>query len=267
MGRIGLRLAAAMLALHAQAFAASHEAVAPEKPVPGRPGLAYADLLREVAPYRNILGPDFGGEPPDRIAISDFDAVRFEAGGRARLALLVDLGESEGRVEHTALLALFDVATAPELLDLVDVGMDASTSVSTLPQARLGPGDEPLAISGQHSNSNQTYATYALVFVRDDRWRLIGTFSTLSDRSCAFERDEAANISARRAKSGPYADLVVAVRETQKRSGADCGPDQPRVRNYVRDYRATYRWDPSAQRFATDSKALKRLQEPNEKRD
>jgi hypothetical protein len=288
MRRIGRLAAAALLALQAPAFAAGKvEVVTPEQSVAGRPGLTYADLLRkivtdlevggsdtaghqgrggEIAPFRNILGPNFGGDAPDQVEISVFDAIPFETGGRPRLTLLVDLGESPGRVEHTALLALFDIGAAPRLLDLVDVGMDKSTEVASLPRARLGAGDEALVVSGAHSSSNQRYATYAMVFARDDKWQLIGSFSTLSDSYCAFDRDETPNFATRRQKSEPYAEIVVTVRETEKKTGTDCGAGESPSRNATRDYRATYRWDAAKQRFATDSKALKQLEKLNEKR-
>lgn len=256
----------------------------PGQTVVGRPKLTYLELLRmivtdlqmtngadarakghEVASFRNILGPDGGGDAPDFIEIDSFATLEFKTGGRSRLALLVDLGESEGRIEHTALLALFDLTAAPRLLDLVDIGMDQSVYFADTPLVRLGRNDEALVLVGTHSNSNQSYAKHALVFADGDKWRLIDSFATLSDRYCAFDRDETPHFSTRPGRSPIFSDVVVTVRERQKATGADCGVEKG-AQDYARAYTAIYRWNSAKGRFVGDRSALTRLEAVNNKR-
>jgi hypothetical protein len=226
--------------------------------VPGHPGVTYLQLLRQAIPdlaynpatkqveghlksLRHIMGDGAGGDPPDPL-VADFLEVRqIKAGGRPRLVVLADLGQAEDSAQSTTLMALYDDAPRPKLLDAVDVGVDKDTGFNEKPsQLALGAGDDALVILSGHGNSNQSYQARLVIFVRGDRLRLIDDIFVLSDNACGYQRDETPVFTTQ--PGAPYAALQVTVTERLKRLDEDCG-DQAVPPPYVRTYHATYRWD------------------------
>jgi hypothetical protein len=252
-----MALSAAALAAPWAALAATDLPQAADA-VPGHPGVTYLDLLRQAIPdlaynaadkqveghldsLRHIFGKQAESEPPDPLVASFVEVRRIKAGGRPRLALLVDLGQSDQSTASTSLLALYDDAPKPKLLDALDVGVDKETGFNDKPsQIALGPADDALVTFSGHGNSNQGYAQRLVIFVRNDRLRLIDDISLLSDVYCGYRRDETPTFATR--PGSPYASLVVTVTERLKHTGEDCG-DQAVPAPYVHTYRATYRWD------------------------
>ena len=223
------------------------------------PGVTYLDLLRQaipdlamnaadkqveghLKPLRHIMGKQAGSDPPDPV-VADFLEVRhIKAGGRPRLVVLAGLGQAEDSAQSTTLMALFDDAPKPKLLDAVDVGVDKDTGFNDKPsQIALGPGDDALVTFSGHGNSNQSYQARLVIFVRGDRLRLIDDIFVLSDNACGYQRDETPVFATQPAT--PYATLQVTVTERLKRLDEDCG-DQAVPPPYVRTYHAAYRWDP-----------------------
>ena len=249
--------------------------------VPGHGAVTYLDLLKQAIPdladnaadkqveghlaksLRHIAGDANGGDPPDPIVIGLVEAVRIHSGGHPRLAILADLGHTDDRVAGTSLLALFDDAPTPHLLDAVDVAMDRDTSFSEHERLPLGAGQEALITYSEHSNSSQTYGFHTLIFVRHDRLALLEQIFTLSSRECGWQRTEDPTFTVRPDPHSPYGQLEVAVRVALKRDKTeDC--DTPAPRPYVRTYRAAYRWDDGSQKFVTPSVQLKRLWKINQ---
>ena len=222
--------------------------------VPGHPDVTYLALMRQAIPdlaynpatkqvegrlksLRHIMGKNAAGEPPDPVVVSFVEDIRLKAGGRPRIAVLADLGPSKDSAQNTALLALFDDAPKPRLLDAVDVGADKETSFDQHPTLALGPGDDALVTYSEHFNSNQTYAQRLMIFVRGDRFRLIDDLFLLSDSACGYKREETPTFATKPAS--PYATLVVTVTETLKPLDEQC--DEPPPAPYVHTYGATYR--------------------------
>lgn len=273
------RVAVVSLALAAPAVARA-AMVDVAAAVPGHPGVTYLDLLRQVVPdlannaanhqvegsldkpLRHIAGKDDGGDPPDPIVVGIVEAVRIQAGGRPRLALLADLGHSDDRVAGTSVLALFDDAPRPHLLDAVDVAMDRDTSFSEHERLRLGPSDDAVVAYSEHSNSSQTYGFHTLIFVRADRWALLKQVFTLSSRACGWLKTEEPTFAVRPDPGRPYGQVDVTVRAAVTNDPTE-GCDEPAPRPGVRTYRATYRWDARQGRFTTPSTALERLEKLN----
>lgn len=249
--------------------------------VPGHGAVTYLDLLKQAIPdlldnaadkqveghlakpLRHIAGAENGGDPPDPVVIGLIEAVRIQVGGRPRLAILADLGHAEDSVAGVSLLALFDDAPTPHLLDAADVAMDKDTSFSEHERLRLGPGDEALITYSEHFNTSQTYGFHTLIFVRHDRLALLEQVFTLSSRECGWQRTEDPTFTVRPDPHSPYGQLEVAVRVALKRDETEgCGTPAPRP--YVRTYRDTYRWDARRQKFVTPSVQLKQLWKINQ---
>ncbi|MGA0599158.1 hypothetical protein ACO2Q3_00470 [Caulobacter sp. KR2-114] len=279
-----LAVLAALAALPALAAPATAWADSPQGLVPGHPGVTYLRLLRQVVPdlaadpatgelhghldkaLRHPAGKDYGGDPPDPIVVTGAEALSIHSGGRVRLIVLADLGQSDDRVASTTLLALYDDSPQPRLLDAIDVGMDRDTSFSEHPRLALGPGDDALVTYSEHSNSSQTYSSWLFLFVRGDRFQRLATLFALSSRACGWQDLEAPTFITRADPGRPYRRLDITVSETITNDGTTGCGDDPVPRPAHHTYRATYRWNPARQRFETASPDLKRLDRSNRAR-
>jgi hypothetical protein len=248
--------------------------------VPGHPGVTYLDLLRQAIPdlaynpatkqvegrlksLRHIAGNEAQADPPDPLVADFVEPLDVKAGGKRRLALLVELGQAEDSAASMDLLALYDDAPKPRLLDAVDVGMDKQTSLNADPSViPLGPGDDAIVTLSGHGNSNQGYAQRLIIFVRNDRFHLLDDISLLSDTYCGFKREERPTFATQ--PGSPYASLIVTVTETLTHLDEDCS-DQKVPAPYVHTYRTTYRWDPAKRDFVGRGD-MARLDKLNEKR-
>ena len=76
----------------------------------------------QIVNYRHIEGKNYKTVPEGPVSIKYLFPLEIRADGRHRLALMADLGPSDGDVTEFVLLALFDVGGKPKLLDVVEVG-------------------------------------------------------------------------------------------------------------------------------------------------
>ena len=250
----------------------------PTDTLPASEGVTYLDLLRLVMPGIAVSGSTYsGGRQPTGIrnlegldegdvglapaGLLHLAAVPVRSGGMDRMVLLVDFGETEYSVGF-AILALFDVAGEPRLLDAADIASGRWTSFMDPVRLSVGTGDDVLVTQSTHHNSSQGYANVALIHVRNDRFELVDTIAMLSDRHCAFERSQ--SLAIEQGAGEPLAEIVATVTElttlTEECDGR-AGPE-PGSRTIT----VTYRWDPAAQRYAPDSDALELLARENEER-
>jgi hypothetical protein len=271
---------AAIVALAAGAAAADAPDV--HDAAPGHPGVTYLDLLRQAIPdladnaadnqteghlakLHHLLGKADEGSPPDPVVVSYLEDLRITAGGHRRIVLLAPLGDDPDRAQDTALLALYDDAPKPKLLDAVDVGVDRDTSFNDPAKLPLGPGDDALVTYSEHGNSEQGYATRVLIFFRDDRLQLIDSVFTLSDHGCGWDRDETPAFSTRADPGRAYRRVEVVVSETLKHQSAACG-DESIPKAYARTYHGSWRWDAGSARFKAQTRELERLDKLNQAR-
>jgi hypothetical protein len=244
--------------------------------VPGHPALSWLDLAKlvvpdaapgangatgdTIVPFRHINGKSALTAPPDPI---DLDAASIEAieisGRPDRVAALLDLGQAEGFVAEVALLCLFALDGKPRLLDVVEVGNDRWTAIGRATPPLLAPGAPLIEVVSGHTNSNQSYDSHELIFIRGDRFRLIGSVFTMNERYCAFQRMNGMTISVVPGR-GPMRAVRVAVRMITTLSGEDCGRDPHPLRASTRIYAGTWHWDTIRGRYVGGSAALRRLE-------
>lgn len=248
----------------------------PADPLPWGTNQTYADLVRLVVPkiaagdeaasdggIRHIGGEGVGGPRPASIESPRIASIKVRSGGMDRLALLLDFGTARDSAEGFTVLALFEMTDKPRLLDAVNVAFDRYTFFLDPARLPVGTNDDLLATVSTHANSGQSYATAALILVRNDRFELVDDISALDDRACAFERTQ--RIGIRRGAGKPFSDVVATVSELTAASGEDCGQGtvpKPQTRTIT----VTYRWDAAAQRYIADSDAFDVLAKENEKR-
>jgi hypothetical protein len=248
--------------------------------VTGHPGMTYFTLMKlvvtdlgpigksgavghEVVPFVHIDGKDARGDPPDPIILSNVETLPIP-GDDSRIVLLADLGQADGQVGDAQLLALFALARAPKLLDIVEVGADRFTGFDDAHLSMLAPRTPLILIYNTHSNSEQTYFSTKMMFVRGDRFQLIDNVFSFGERYCSYERaqDQSFQVFP---SLGPYAAVHAFVTERVKLTGAQCGEEKAPP-PHVAIHQANYRWDPRRHSFTTQSKALDQLAKQDFKR-
>ena len=260
--------------------AAAKPVLFPEPAQPVRPGAdrTYADLVALVVPgvvvngekysggdviaVRNIAGGDLEDIEPESMEALRVAAVPVRSGGQDRMALLLDFGRGKYDAGF-AILALFDVADKPRLLDAANVATSRHTSFFDTVRLSVGAGDDLLMTRSAHFNSSQGYTTVALIHVRNDRLEPVDSIFTFDEKTCAFERTQQLDI--RQAGGEPFASITaivtVVTATAEERCNASTVPE-PGTRTIT----VTYRWDAVARRYVPDSDAFDVLARENEKR-
>ncbi|MDX8477115.1 hypothetical protein RFN28_01340 [Mesorhizobium sp. VK24D] len=263
--------------------AASAQAVSfPElnSAVPGHQDVTYLDLAKMVVPdlaasddgffkgsapieMRHILGGDEGGSPPETINLPNAAVLPIKAGSKERLAMLFDLGQAEDSAEGFAVLALYDLAGKPRLLDAVNVGTDQNSYFRDPGKLAVGPGDDVLITMSTHFNSNQGYVSTILILVRGDRFEAIDQINTFDENVCAYKRTQDLSFQAPGGEK-PYAAIRATVTDATVPSGESC--EEPAPEAVSHDISVTYHWDNAESRYVGDSDAFERLSAENAKR-
>ncbi|MFD2056690.1 hypothetical protein ACFSQT_27525 [Mesorhizobium calcicola] len=248
--------------------------------LPGHTDVTYLDLARMVIPdltadkdgfykgglpidMRHIEGPDSGGSPPQTSSLPNAAVLGIRAGGKDRLAMLFDLGDSPDSAEGYAVLALYDIAAKPKLLDAVNVAVDRSTYFREPGKLSVSANDDALITMSAHFNSNQNYVITPLIMVGGDKFELIDMIYTFDENLCAYSRKQDVAFQAI-ADGQPYAAIKVTVTDATAPSGESCD-DAPSAAA-SQDISVTYHWDKKASHYAKDSDALDKLAGENAKR-
>ncbi|RAZ91201.1 hypothetical protein DPM33_07740 [Mesorhizobium hawassense] len=248
--------------------------------IPGHKDVTYLDLGKMVIPdlapnadgfyhgtlpieMRHIEGPDGGGSPPETSSLPNAAVLLIKAGGKDRLTMLFDLGDSPDSAEGYAVLALYDLTGKPTLLDAVNVAVDRSTYFREPNKLSVGAGDDVLITMSTHFNSSQGYVITPLIMVRNDKFELIDMIYTFDERLCTYSRKQ--DIAFRTIPgSQPHAAFKVTVIDATIPSGDSCDDAPPKASS--KDISVIYRWNKKASRYVAGSNALKRLSAENEKR-
>lgn len=283
---------AAVAGLLCEAHSGSAAALDPTDRVVGHPTVTYFDLVKQIVtdldslpapglprtgeptahtivPYRHIEGEDAKTVPAGPVAIQLLTAFTIRADGKSRLVLMADLGPSDEAVTEFTLLALFDMTDQPKLLDVVEVGTDRLTGFVGKPLP-LGhgrkDGSDLIIIDSDHFNSNEDFVGTELVFVRRNRFRLIGSLFTFDVRMCASRRTQEPVITTGADSGRNYRRVHVAVREkvVLLPDRADCSGERV-PRPFRRTYRATYRWNEAREKFEISASDLNRLDRENQR--
>jgi hypothetical protein len=248
--------------------------------IPGHPAITYLDLAKLIVPdlakvaagyqghvvidLRHFDGPDSSEKPPETIVNPGIASMPIRVGGRDRLLVLIDLGESEYSVADFAVLALYDVSARPLLLDAADVGYDRSSYFRDPATLAVAEGTDAIVTMSTHFNSSQGYVTSALILPRNDRFELIDTVFTFDEKTCAFERAQNPVFKVLAASPAGFAPIEATVTETTTPGAPDCGDEVPEPA--TRTITVTYKWDDAASRYVPDSDAFDKLAAENEKR-
>jgi hypothetical protein len=152
-----------------------------------------------------------------------------------------------------------------KLLDVVEVGTDRLTGFVGKPLA-LGQGSDLIVIDSDHFNSNEDFVGTEWLFVRNDRFQLVGSVSTFNARICTFRLTQSPAITTGPDNGSGYRQVHLAVRErlTLQPDRADCSGEKiPRPLRTT--FHATYRWNAVRETFQITSSDLKNLDRENKK--
>ena len=249
--------------------------------VPGHPGLTYFNLMKLVVtdltpggadgatghalvPFPRDGGKDTKADQPDTITLKSVEVMPIP-GEPSRVVLLADLGPQEGDVADADVLALFTLAPTPRLLDIMAVGTDRFVCLCGDKPVMLAPSVPLILISSEHDNSNQSYQSTEMIFLRGDKFQSIGSVFAFGDATCSYRRTQTPDFKTL-ASPGPYRALRVTVSEEVTAPGDRCGENHKPPRTHTTIYQATYRWDARRGRFVTRSKELKRLADEDQER-
>jgi hypothetical protein len=139
-----------------------------------------------IVPYRHIEGAQSKTTPAGPLAIKMLRSLQVRAGGRQRLALMADLGQSDDDVAEFTLLALFDLSGKPKLLDVVEVGTDRLTGLADRPVRPLGRGADLLVVESEHFGGGTGYLGTELILARNGRFSLIAAIATFNTSGCGY---------------------------------------------------------------------------------
>lgn len=266
----------AVLAVFAALSVARAEPYGLAEPVPGQAQAAFLDLLRTVIPDLTDAGTaeaplrlpyiarDESDEDPQTEAsfsLSGLQSVRIRSEGREVTLVLADLGQADGWVSHVELLAAFDENL--RLLDAINVGQDQTTGIAGAP-IPISPADDAILTYSEHTNSSQTYGAYGLVMLKDGRFQVIDTVSTLGDRSCGRQRTQ--ELTATAPVDGPgYAPVTLTVNDVQSVLDEDCDEERAPPA-FEKAYSVTYTWSASLGGYVADSDDFAELNLENQDR-
>jgi hypothetical protein len=284
---VWLAVAAVAAGLAGMSRAHASDALDPADHVAGHANVTYFDLVKQIVtdlddlpaqgakagaptahaiiPYRHIEGKGAKTDPAGPVAIQLLTAYTIHADGKSRLALMIDLGPSDGAITEFTLLGLFDLTDRPKLLDVVEVGTDRLTGFAGKPLP-LGHGSDLIVVDSDHFNSNEDFVGTELLFVRHDRFRLIGSLFTFDDHLCASRRSQEPAITTAADLAGRYRQIHLAVHEkvVLLSDGSGCsGEEVPRPVH--RTYHATYRWNAARAKFEIIAGDLRRLDRENQR--
>lgn len=260
--------------LSAAALAAEPTDVDINDAVPGYMNLSYGDLLTQVLPD---LKRGDGGKSvfwvSDGIEIRDIEGEMDETGvvslahlqtlavrhnGRNLLAVMAADNAANGWL---AIVAVYDLAGAPKLVDAVNAGMDRVTGLSR--SLTLSDRDTGLVVSGAHGNSNEYFDSVQVLMMREAKLASVFYAGTYSLQVCGMEMKQNGTLAAEPDPGKPYAALIYTITQEVKRPAEDCGEDgMTLLPAGVKTARDVFHWDAAAGKYASPTNETGKLMGP-----
>lgn len=279
-------LAAWMLLLAGHGLAASplFKVKDLKQPVAASSPTTYADLLKLVFPEPAAGQKETPQTPPVRSLSNYFktqpltakqgyggiEALPIKAQGRQLLLLLFfatgEKAEEEGdAVEHQYdLLALFQTAPTPKLLDLVDLGQGTTMGMlegfwTKNPLLDLTPATQACMVYQEHFNSSESFMQIHLLWVRNQRLEELLVVSPYGCKSqCkSFATSTVFWTEPDQGREYPKVAAKLTVKMEPSPQIEDC--DKQRQRGFTRNYRGIWRWEAAKHKYQQASGDLDKL--------
>lgn len=218
-----------------------------------------SDLVLSEEKVLRQLGTKERSTAPAGAKLTSYESRTVRADGRRYLLLLVEVEtpQEEGEPFGLTVLAVFPEG-GDELLDVANMKTDRFCNLDQDKLFPLGP-DDALLIRNHHSNSNQSYLTSTLLFVREGRLRRIAEVFTLSVVSdCAHSFSETLEWSATPDPEAPkgYPKVVakaVLKHEPWPGAGLDCPKKSSKPATVFTE---TYRWSEAKKIFQASGNGM-----------
>ena len=274
--RLAALLGAWLLLLAGEGLAASPlvEIKDLKQPVAAGSPTTYADLLKLVFP-EPPLGQERKPQTPPVRSLSDYFkeqpltakqrdggvlALPIKAQGRPLLLLLVaatgESAEGEGVAgeQQYNLLALFQTAPAPKLLDLVDIGQMISMGMvegfwCKNPLLDLTPGTQACMIFQEHFNSSESFLQIHLLWVRNQRLEEVLGVSPYGVKALCQSFATSTVFRTEPDKGREFPKVVAKLTLHMEPSPKDEECEKTRQRGFTRSYLGTWQWDPAKQKY------------------
>ena len=243
-----------------------------KQPVAAGSPTTYADLLQLVfpaqpeahqeataesktAPARHIDG-DYQEQP--LTAKKDFGGVSvLPLKGRNQPLLLLRVSatgkdvaeEGEGGERHYDLLALCQTGPTPRLLELVDIGSPVNQLNgfwTENPVINLTSATQVCMIYQEHFNSEQSYLTIRLLWVRNQRLEEVLSVSPFSSKGLCEPFTSKAVFWTVPDKGQEYPRVVAKLTVKMEPSPEDC---EMRQRGFTSSYQGVWQWEPAKQKY------------------
>ena len=258
----------------ADVSAAELDFIEPGDRVSANSSTTYLDLALQFSPGLNATPADGGGLAklphlggPEASASITNPAIRFieridiTESGKPALLLLFDLGNADDAAQTVTVLALYDMTSAPRLLDAMDVGLDRETSLQDPSYAALSPDIGMIFLRNSHHNAGEEYLQTSLVGVWKGKLHEVDTIFSMSWN--AGDRRTATTFSFTPVSNAVAVDAAVEIRKIQ--CSGYCEPDSEGTAK-IEHLKVRYQWDAAGSKFtrpkdAYDSIPLPDMQE------
>jgi len=232
------------------------------------PGTVIKDghvVLERDLTLPHIEGADFTIAASAPLAVHSIEAVTLTMEGRAHLALVIEMAETEDGLGPVAALALFDVSQEPILIDVKDVGFDRMSGFAQPPSVTVGAGHALILISNSHGNAGQYYDAITIIDLVRGALTMVDMVMTLSDTGCAGSRTQYVHFDAIAPAEAGRGDFRVGVTD-QIRPPADTCDGVDTYAPSDTTYGVDYRWNAEAERYEAQGDGWFALNDLNSER-
>jgi hypothetical protein len=271
-----------------------------DAPVKPDTRVTYLDLLRTILPdikmeWEDSVGQSIvyhtipirsqyqtHGETEDSFKVS-LDQISINnhwwIGDPRYARLLMFIKFNLGNWSDVGVLALFQCAPKPRLIDCVNVSADRETWLLGKPfpppQLRINPVDHAVLIGNSHHNSGQGYLIITAFAVVRNRIRPIFEIDLLNwretrevddDRIETYDYDETPTIAAANEIANGYYNVFVQVKLVKTVESEDPNDDTMphKKKRRVRYYKDILVWNPAKMNYRSTTGALTRLSRFNQ---
>jgi hypothetical protein len=270
-----------MVLATSQAFAQAAPSPLPTPGDVGAGGKTYAQLITMAFPgtreddgrlvvdadvtVPHIEGDSFTVTAPAPVEVGHFHPISLVMNGQPQLALMIGLDAGSDSLGPISALALFDIAGAPRLVDVVDIGFDRQSGFAVPPTLKVGAGHELMLAHNSHGNTGQYYSAITLIDLEDGALTMIDQVMTLSDMGCQGSRTQYVDYQALMPENPGRGDFTVSVRDEIAPPEEPCEGVEPYAPGET-SYAVTYRWDAAAGHYAAEGDGWAALNELNSQR-
>lgn len=191
-------------------------------------------------------------------SIGGIERVDIELAGKPRMILLIDFGQADDSAEGVSILALYDMAGAPRLLDAMNVGLDRENSFNGPRFFALSSEFGMAFVRSSHHNAGEEYVQASMIGVWGDKLHAVDTIFSMS-WNAGSEQVEA-RVSFGPVEGAVAFDAIVDVRTTSCDGGCEVPEEAPAKTERLT---ARYSWDETTGKFVRPAHALDRIPLPD----